>query len=79
MPVPGVLVKDLPLVGLAERVPETDVEAYQVAAAAEMLGGQERRLSGLRARGIHAIEVVPNELAAEVINHYLDVKARHLL
>jgi len=74
-----VLVKDLPLVGLAERVPETDVEAYQVAAAAEMLGRQERRLSGLRARGIHAIEVVPNELAAEVINHYLDVKARHLL
>lgn len=74
-----VLLKDLPLVGLAERVPETDVEAYQVAAAAEMLAAQERRLSVLRARGIHAIEVVPNELAAEVINHYLDVKARHLL
>lgn len=74
-----VLVKDLPLVGLAERVPETDVEAYQVAAAAEMLAGQERRLSALRAQGIHATEVVPNELAAEVINHYLDVKARHLL
>lgn len=74
-----VLLKDLPLVGLAERVPETDVEAYQVAAAAEMLAAQERRLSVLRARGIHATEVVPNELAAEVINHYLDVKARHLL
>ena len=74
-----VLVKDLPLVGLAERVPETDVEAYQVAAATEMLGAQERRLSALRASGIHATEVVPNELAAEVINHYLDVKARHLL
>ena len=27
----------------------------------------------------HATEVVPNVLAAEVINHYLDVKARHLL
>ena len=74
-----VLVKDLPLVGLAERVPETDVEAYQLAAATEMLGAQERRLSALRASGIHATEVVPNELAAEVINHYLDVKARHLL
>ena len=74
-----VLLKDLPLVGLAERVPQTDVEAYQVAAAAEMLGAQERRLSGVRAAGIHATEVVPNELAAEVINQYLDVKARHLL
>ena len=74
-----VLVKDLPLVGLAGRVPETDVEAYQVAAAAEMLGRQERRLLAVRAAGIHATEVVPNELAAEVINQYLDVKARHLL
>jgi uncharacterized protein (DUF58 family) len=74
-----VLVKDLPLVGLAQRVPQTNVEAYQVAAATEMLGAQERRLSALRASGIHATEVIPNELAAEVINQYLDVKARHLL
>jgi uncharacterized protein (DUF58 family) len=74
-----VLLKDLPLLALAERVPSTDVQAYQVAAAAEMLKAQERRLSGLRASGIHATEVVPNELAAEVINQYLDVKARQLL
>ena len=74
-----VLVKDLPLVNLAERVPQSDVEAYQVAAATEMLGAQERRLAGLSALGIHATEVVGNELAAEVINQYLDVKARHLL
>ncbi|MGH9336977.1 MAG: DUF58 domain-containing protein, partial [Vicinamibacteria bacterium] len=73
------LLKDLPLLALAERVPETDLEAYQVAAAAEMLKAQAGRLSGLRAAGIHATEVVPNELAAEIINQYLDVKARHLL
>ena len=66
-------------ISLAERVPETDLEAYQVAAGAEMLKAQERRLSELRASGIHATEVVPNELAAEIINQYLDVKARHLL
>ncbi len=74
-----VLLKDLPLVGLAEQMPDTDLKAYQVAAATEMLAAQERRLLGLRASGIHATEVVPNELAAEVINQYLDVKARHLL
>jgi uncharacterized protein (DUF58 family) len=74
-----VLLKDLPLLALAERVPETDIDAYQVGAAAEMLRAQERRLSELRASGIHATEVVPNELAAEIINQYLDVKARHLL
>ncbi len=73
------LLKDLPLVGLAEQLPETDLKAYQVAAATEILAAQERRLSDLRASGIHATEVVPNELAAEVINQYLDVKARHLL
>jgi uncharacterized protein (DUF58 family) len=74
-----VLLKDLPLIALAERVPATELEAYQVASAAEMLLAQERRLSALRASGIHATEVVPNELAAEIINQYLDVKARHLL
>jgi uncharacterized protein (DUF58 family) len=74
-----VLLRDLPLLALAERVPRTDLEAYQVASASEMLQAQERRLSALRASGIHAIEVVPNELAASIINQYLDVKARHLL
>ncbi len=74
-----VLVRDLPLVELAERVPVTDLEAYEVAAATEMLSAQERRLAALRASGIHATEVMPNELAASIINHYLDVKARHLL
>lgn len=74
-----VLLKDLPLIELAERVPESDAEAFRVAAATEMLGAQERRLSALSAAGIHATEVVPNELAASVINQYLDVKARHLL
>jgi uncharacterized protein (DUF58 family) len=74
-----VLLRDLPLLALAERVPRTDLEAYQVASASEMLQAQERRLSALRASGIHATEVVPNELAASIINQYLDVKARHLL
>jgi uncharacterized protein (DUF58 family) len=74
-----VLLKDLPLAALSETLPANDVEAYQVAAAVEMLNAQERRLSALRAAGIHATEVVPNELAAAVINQYLDVKARHLL
>jgi uncharacterized protein (DUF58 family) len=74
-----VLVRDLPLVKLAEKVPATDLEAYEVAAATEMLSAQERRLAALRVSGIHATEVMPNELAASIINHYLDVKARHLL
>ena len=74
-----VLLKDLPLLELATAVPHSAADAYRVAAAAEMLAAQERRLTSLRASGIHAVEVVPNELAAEVINQYLDVKARHLL
>jgi uncharacterized protein (DUF58 family) len=74
-----VLLKDLPLVGLAEREPTTDLEAFHVAAATEMLAAQERRLASLRASGIHATEVVPNELASQMINQYLDIKARHLL
>ncbi len=74
-----VFLRDLPLLNLAEQVPSTDLEAYQVAAAAEMLASQDRRIAELRSTGIHVTEVTPNELAAVVINQYLDIKARHLL
>ena len=71
--------KDLGLTSLATRVPETDVEAFQSAAAAELLTAVERRTSTLKEYGILTISTLPDTLTADVINGYLDVKARHLL
>jgi uncharacterized protein (DUF58 family) len=74
-----VFLKDLGLTNLATQVPETDLEAFQCAAAAELLTAVERKTAALKEHGILAIRTLPDSLTADVINAYLDVKARHLL
>lgn len=74
-----VFLRDLGLTNLAGRVPETDVEAFQGAAAAELLTASERKMALLKERGILTLSSLPDQLTADVINGYLDVKARHLM
>jgi uncharacterized protein (DUF58 family) len=75
----AVFLRDVALAELANRVPGDDVEAYQVGAAAEMMAAQARRVAELRDAGMLVMEVLPHELSSELINQYLDLKARHLL
>jgi uncharacterized protein (DUF58 family) len=74
-----VFLRDLGLTNLATKIPETDIEAYQCAAAAELLTAVERRTATLKERGILTLSSLPEQFSADVINGYLDVKARHLL
>jgi uncharacterized protein (DUF58 family) len=74
-----VFLRDLDLSNLANSLPEDTVGAFQVAAAAELLAAQARRVAELRDSGVLVAEVLPNELSAVLINQYLDLKARHLL
>jgi uncharacterized protein (DUF58 family) len=74
-----VFLRDLGLTNQAVRVPETDVEAFQNAAAAELLTALERRTATLRDSGILTLSSLPDRLTADVINGYLEVKARHLV
>ncbi len=74
-----VFLKDLGLTHLANRVPETDVEGFQSAAAAELLTAVERKTATLKDHGIMTLSSLPDKLTADVINGYLDVKARHLM
>jgi uncharacterized protein (DUF58 family) len=74
-----VFLKDVALAELAGRVPGDDVDAFHVAAAAEMMASQARRIAELRDAGILVLETLPGELSSELINQYLDLKARHLL
>ena len=67
------------LAELANRVPTDDIEAYQVGAAAEMMAAQARRVAELREAGMLVLEVLPHQLSSELINQYLDLKARHRL
>lgn len=74
-----VLLKDRGLSELAGRVPETDVQGFQSAAAAEMLTALEQRTALLRDSGILTLSTLPEQLTADVINQYLDIKARRLM
>ena len=74
-----VFLKDVALTELARRVPQTDLEAFHVAAAAEMLESHARRTAELQHSGVLVLETLPNELSSALINQYLDLKARHLL
>lgn len=71
--------QNVPLLERLDTIPETDLEAFQVAAAAEVVARQETQLATLRKTGLLVIDTSPASLSAQVISRYLDVKARHLL
>ncbi len=74
-----VFLHDVVLSSMAARVPDTDIEAFHVAAASELLAAQTRKVAELRDRGILVMESLPSQLSAQLINQYLDLKARHLM
>jgi uncharacterized protein (DUF58 family) len=74
-----VLLQDVGLRELAERVPESDLDAFHSAAAAEILTGQSLEAASLRESGVLLIDTPPQELTERLINEYLRVKARNLM
>ncbi|MEZ6049122.1 MAG: DUF58 domain-containing protein [Planctomycetaceae bacterium] len=68
-----------PLQARYETIPETNLEAFQVAAAGEMIATQSRQLVRLRQSGLMVLESLPTQLSSRLINEYLEIKARHLL
>ena len=44
-----------------------------------MLNWRERVLAGLRQSGVLTLDAFPEELTAQLVNRYLEIKARHLL
>ncbi len=52
---------------------------YNAAAAAQILNWRHDVLNTLSHQGVFALDVLPEELTAPLINQYLEIKARHLL
>jgi uncharacterized protein (DUF58 family) len=71
--------KNVPLNDRLNVVPTTDVESFQIAAAAEMIGTQTRQLAELQRTGMLVLDTLPEDLSGNLISRYLDIKARHLL
>jgi uncharacterized protein (DUF58 family) len=63
----------------AEREPANAVQMFESAAAQEILERRRRTLAGLRSKGVLVVETTPGALRTDVINEYLEVKARGLL
>ncbi len=75
----AVFLRDHDLFALADHAPTLGPGLYQGAAAASMLNWRERVLAGLRQGGVLTLDAFPEELTAELVNRYLEIKARHLL
>ena len=74
-----VFLRDPAMSRLANRVPAGDVEAFHVAGAAEMLAAHTKQVAALRENGVLVLETLPEHLTADVINQYLEVKARQMM
>ncbi len=74
-----VLLQDVGLRAMADRIPDTDLDAYHTAAAAQVLTGQSHEAASLREAGIMLIDTPPNLLTERLINEYLSIKARNLM
>lgn len=71
--------RNVPLWERTLTVPETDVEAFQVAAASEMVAAEREALAAVQQSGLLVVDCLPDQLSSRLISRYLDVKARHLL
>jgi len=52
---------------------------YQAAAAADVLTWRHQVIRDLRHQGVLVLDLFPEELTSELVNKYLEIKARHLL
>ncbi len=71
--------RNVPLYERVLSIPTSDIDAFQIAAAAEMVHTQTRQIAELNHSGLLVLNTIPEQLSADLISRYLDVKARHLL
>ncbi|MGI4792253.1 MAG: DUF58 domain-containing protein [Janthinobacterium lividum] len=74
-----VTVSDPNILAAAHSNPEDSAGVYQKAVATQVLQERRAAISILKRRGVWTIDSPPEELSADLINHYLDLKARSLI
>lgn len=74
-----VLLQDVGLRDMADQIPDTDLDAFHSAAAAQILTGQSQQVRQLRDNGVMIVETSPDLLTERLINEYLTIKMRNLM
>jgi len=75
----GVLLRDHRLFDAAENEKPYGRHLFNAAAAAEILTWRHHVLTDLSHKGVLALDLFPEDLTANLVNQYLEIKARHLL
>ena len=57
----------------------SDRTLFEAAASATVLGWRKQVITDLQHKGVLAIESFPEDMTAQLVNQYLEIKARHLL
>lgn len=60
-------------------LPRTPDDAYRKAAASQLLVSRARTLQDLQSHGVHTVDAAAGLIQVELINKYLDLKARQVL
>ncbi len=74
-----VLLQDVGLRSMADRVPVDDIDAFHTSAAAHILTGQAQQVAALRENGVMMVDTPPDLLTERLISEYLTVKMRNLM
>ncbi len=75
----GVFLRDHSYYALADDPNRAGRRLYQSAAAASILTARENVINRLGREGVSTLDVFPEELTANLVNRYLEIKAKHLL
>ena len=75
----GVLLRDHQLFDAADDAWGSPAKTFRAAAAAEIIAWRHQVFTDLQHRGVLSLDVFPEQLAAPLVNRYLEIKARHLL
>ncbi len=75
----GALLRNVQLHERLEAIPRTEREAFQIAAAAELIQSQTVQVQKLQKSGLLVLDSLPEEFSSGLISQYLEIKARHLL
>lgn len=74
-----VTVSDPHIVAASRQPTESGADVYQKAVAQQVLQERRAAISVLKRRGVWTIDSPPQDLSADLINHYLDLKSRSLI
>jgi len=74
-----VTVSDPNILAAAKSVPADSAGVYRKAVATQVLQERRAAISVLKRRGVWTIDSPPEDLSADLINHYLDLKARSMI